>query len=147
MGTTNTLDCELNVNTATYASPTWVTANNVKDVSIPDTRAEGDSSVRGFEMSSVTPGQKTVQITYDMKHDPADAAQAAMKTAYNNRAVLGILCTDGPHATTGTKGFRVDVYVTGFTQNEGLADGAKTVSVVLSGTTDSGHQVEEYTAA
>lgn len=147
MGTTNTLDCELNVNTGTYASPTWATANNVKDVTIPDTRAEGDSSVRGFEMSSVTPGQKTVQINFDMKHDPADTAQAALKTAYDARSVVGILCTDGPHATTGTKGFRVDVYVTSFTQNEPLAGGAKTVSVVLSGTTDAGHQVEAYTAS
>lgn len=147
MSTTNTLDCELNVNSATYASPTWVTANNVKDVNISDSRAEGDSSVRGFEMSSVTPGQRTVQITFDMKHDPSDTAQAALKTAFKNRTVVGLLCTDGPHATTGTKGFRVDVYVTGFTQNEGLADGAKTVSVVLSGTTDGGHEVEDYTAA
>lgn len=140
------IDCKLYVNTGTYASPTWVEVVDAKDVNIPDTRAEGDSSVRGMNMSSVTPGQRTVQITFDMRYDNDAAAYEAIKAAYDGRTVMGVLATDGPRATAGVEGFRLDTYVTGLTKNEPMND-VKTASVVLSGTTDAGREIENYLAA
>ena len=139
------IDCKLYVNTGTYASPTWVEVVDAKDVTMNDTRAEGDSSVRGYDMASVTPGQRTVQITFDMRYDNDASAYEAIKTAYDARTVLGVLVSDGPRATVGVEGFRLDTYVTSMTKNEPMND-VKTVSIVLSGTTDNGKEIEGYTA-
>lgn len=140
------IDCKLYVNTGTYASPTWVEVVDARDVTMNDTRAEGDSSVRGYGMASVTPGQRTIQITFDMRHDNDGTAYEAIKTAYDARTVLGVLLTDGPRATVGTEGFRLDTYVTAMTKNEPMND-VKTVSVTLAGTTDNGKQIEDWTTA
>jgi hypothetical protein len=140
------IDCKLYVNTGTYASPTWVEVVDAKDVTMSDTRAEGDSSVRGFGMASVTPGQRTIQITFDIRYDNDAAAYEAIKAAYEGRTVMGVLLSDGPRATAGVEGFRLDTYVTDLTKNEPMND-VKTASAVLSGTTDGGREIENYLAA
>lgn len=140
------IDCKLYVNTGTYASPTWVEVIDAIDVNIPDTRAEGNSSVRGRNMSSVTPGQRAFECTFDMRYDNDATAYEAIKAAYDARTVLGILMTDGPRATVGTEGFRVDTYVMDMTKSEPMND-VKKVSIRLAGTTDGAHEVEDWVTA
>lgn len=141
-------DCKWYVNAGTYASPTWVEITLAKDITVNDSRAEGDSTVRGFDMTSITPGMRTIQITGEIKYDPADTGCDALYDAYvaDPQVPVGILVLNGPVATAGSKGKRFDAYVTQFGDNEPLNQ-VKTVPITLSGTTDAGHGVEAYTAS
>jgi hypothetical protein len=141
-------DCILYVNTGTYASPTWVALSLAKDITVNDSRAEGDSTVRGYDLTSVTPGMRTLQVAGEIKYDPADAGFDALYDAYvaDPQAVVGFLLLDGPVATAGKKGKRFDAYVTQFGDNEPLNQ-VKTVPFTLSATTDAAHGVEAYTAS
>jgi hypothetical protein len=141
-------DCKLYINTGTYGSPTWAVVDLVKDITVADSRAEGDSTVRGYDLTSVTPGMRTLQVSGEIKYDAADTAFDALYDAYvaDPQAVIGCLILDGPIATAGKKGKRFDAYVTQWGDNEPLNQ-VKTVPFTLSATTDAAHGVEAYTAA
>jgi hypothetical protein len=140
-------DCLLYVNTGTYGSPTWVAINLAKDITIADSRAEGDSTVRGFDLTSTTPGQRTLQVTGEIKYDPADTGFDALYDSYvaDPQVAIGCLILDGLIATAGKKGKRFDAYVTQWGDNEPLNQ-VKTVPFTLSATTDLAHGVEAYTS-
>ena len=68
----------------------------------------------------------------------------ALEAAFNSGTPIGILALDGPRATAGSKGFRVDVKVTQFGRGEPL-DGPTVIPITLKSTTADGHELEPVT--
>lgn len=134
----------LYINTGTYASPTYVEVTRVRDVQHDDSRSEGDDSCRGFDMASVEVGQASYGCSFDAVYKRGDSALDAIQAAYRAGTPLGIMFLDGPRATAGSKGFRVDVKVTQFSRSEPLGD-TTLVSIAMKGTTADGHELEAVT--
>lgn len=143
---THSLDCNLYINTGTYGSPTWAELTLARDVTLNRSRAEGDDSSRAYGQASTVVGLDSVEITAQAIYELADTAFAAFKSAYEGRTVIEIAMMDGPIATTGTKGKRVDVVVTGFNRAEPLA-GAVTFDITMKGSTKNGRTLADYTVA
>lgn len=134
----------LYVNTATYASPTYAEVTRARDVNHNDSRSEGDDSCRGYDMASVEVGLASYECSFDAVYKRGDTALDALQAAYRAGTPIGIMFLDGPRATAGSKGFRVDVKVTAFNRSEPLGD-TTLVSITLKGTTADDHQLEAVT--
>lgn len=141
---THSLDCHLYCNTGTYASPTWAELTLARDVTLNRSRAEGDDSSRAYGMASAVVGQEAIEISAQVIYVLSDTAYAAMKTAYEGRTVIELALMDGPIATTGSKGKRVDVVITGFNRSEPLGDAVK-VDITAKGSTKNGHTLADFT--
>lgn len=143
---THSLDCHLYVNTGTYGSPTWAELTLARDVTVNRARAEGDDSSRGYGQASTVVGLDSVEISAQAIYVLSDTAFAAIKTAYEGRTVIELALMDGPIATTGSKGKRVDVVVTGFNRSEPLGDSVK-YDITFKGSTKNAHTMADYTVA
>lgn len=122
------LDCVLQRNTASYAPPTWVTVNNVKNVGIPKGKSMAEVTTRGDGGFKTFVGTlKEFGLEFEMNADDADADYTAFEDAYWTNSPLDLLVLRGP-ATAGTKGVRLQVLVETFDEQEDL-EGNPVVSV------------------
>lgn len=114
------LDCVLQRNTASYATPTWVTVDNVKNVGIPKGKAMSETTTRGDAGLKTFLGTvKEFGLEFEMNADDADADYTAFEDSYWNNAPLDLLVLRGP-AEAGTKGVRLQVEVETFDEQEDL---------------------------
>lgn len=143
---THSLDCKAYINTATYGLPTWAEISLARDVSLTRSRAEGDDSSRAYGQASSVVGLDSVEISMQVIYVLADTAFAALKSAYEGRTVVEIALMDGSIATTGNKGKRVDVVITGFNRSEPLG-GPVTFDITMKGSTKNGHTLADFTVA
>lgn len=143
---THSLDCKAYINTGTYGSPTWAEISLARDVSVNRSRAEGDDSSRAYAQASTVVGQESIEISMQAIYVLADTAFAALKSAYEGRDVVEIALMDGPIATVGTKGKRVDVVITAFNRSEAMGDSVK-YDITFKGSTKNGHTLADYTVA
>lgn len=105
----------------------WIVMENVRDVTLNLEKAEADMTTRAADgWRELVATLKTLSIEFEMVHDPADAAYAAMRDSFLNDEIVGIRALDSP----GGVGFSADMMAFGFTKTEPLEDGQK-VSVVL----------------
>lgn len=111
-------------NTATYATPTWVEMDNVKDLTRNLDKATADMSRRasgGWRASRAT--LKDGNVSFQMVYDTADADFAALHDAWLNNTKINFAFADGPIATAGTQYWRAWMDVKTFSITENLEEG------------------------
>lgn len=121
------IDMYLYRNTASYATPTWVIVENVKDLTATDTYAEADVSRRATGTAAagikqLEPTLREISIEWDMIRDEADTDFTALRTAHAARTLVDIALASGLIATVGTNYFRVECKLFEFGRNEALED-------------------------
>jgi len=123
------LDMKLYYNSNTFASPTWVLLNNVRDLTGPDSFSEADVGQRGSAMKATEPALRDISIEWEMVYDDTDATGfVAMQTRYYARTLTELALADGLIATSGTHYLRVETKLLKFERNEAL-EGANLYSV------------------
>lgn len=114
------LDCKLYRNTNTYASPTWVEIENVKDLSVPNEKTMADASTRRSGVAEEVGTIKKLGIEFDMVKDHADADWEALNDAYWGNTVVEFLCLDGSKDVAGSRGVRFGAEVAKFDETQSL---------------------------
>lgn len=98
-------------NTGTYASPTWVLMNNIKDEELGLKRTRIDSSIRGFSsIGTEVPGLLKIEPKWTMIYDQSDANLVAIQTAAWSATIAGnqieFAFSDGAIAGSGIRYIR-----------------------------------------
>lgn len=123
---------KLYYNSGTYGSPTWVEIGNVGTITPTDERTKQDIQVRnqgGFQVGAI--GLRSMSFTTQGVYDPADAAQTAIRAAYNAATPMEFLILDGPSTQAGCAGIRASFLVTKFARLEDIT-GAMMVDMEFS---------------
>jgi hypothetical protein len=129
MGKQVGLDMKLYYNSASYAAPTWVLINNVRDLTGPDAFSEADVSTRKLGMKETEPALRDISIEWEMVYDDQDTTGfVQMQTNYYNRSVTELALADNLIATSGAHYLRVTCKLLKFERNEAL-EGANLYSV------------------
>ncbi|MBY0513081.1 MAG: hypothetical protein K2P78_04120 [Gemmataceae bacterium] len=109
-------------NTGTYNSPTWAEVASVRDVKVGAEMSEFEGSTRlagGVEQTEPV----ILKLSLDglIKSDEADVGGfVAMETAFLTRAATDVLILDGGSAVNGSRGYRVDMKVFKFGEDQAL---------------------------
>lgn len=125
MATKLGLDAKLYYNTNTYASPTWVEATRVKDVTLNLEKGEFDVSTRASGgWREVVNTLKDASVTFSMLQAPTgtDTVFAAFRDAFLNGTSIECLILDDDIGTSGAQGLRATMTVASFTRNENLEE-------------------------
>ena len=128
MATQSGLDCKLYYDST--GSPTWVEITQAGDVTLTQSHVEISVSQRGRSNQEILLGQKTREISFEMKADKTSTVYEELRNAFNLKQSIFIAVMDGAVDTTGNEGVQLHTYVTNFTRNEPLA-GNLTWSVTL----------------
>lgn len=114
------LDCKLYYNSGTYASPTWVEIVNAKDVTVPLTKGEADTSRRGTEWKTRRGTLKDASIDFQLVQEDGDAAFTALLNSFLNNTPIELLALNGPVGTVGSEGLRATCEVFNFQDAQAL---------------------------
>jgi len=120
------LDMYTYLNTATYASPTWVLIDNINDLKRQKTRAEADLSSRKSDELQREPTLADVQFSWGMITDETDPNYTTLRTAEENRTLVEIAFANQPIATTGCVYARRQLKIFEFSSEEPMKDGTTT---------------------
>lgn len=110
-------DARLYYNSASYASPTWVAINAVRDISIPDgDRVSIDASGRDYGLTLSEPGHLNLSIEGKIRTNESDTVFAALETAAlaspsDSAAILDVMILTGGSTTNGNRGFRFEIKI------------------------------------
>lgn len=110
-------------NTANYASPTWSTVNNLRDVSIGLEVEDFDATVRGVAWVQHLPTLFDLEVSVNALWVTADTGLQAILTAFWSRSSIDMAFTDIAIATQTADGVRAPFGVFSNTRNEALRDG------------------------
>lgn len=110
------------LNGGTYGSPTWGEADAIRDVMVGADMEEQEASTRqGGGLKQSEPVLLALSITGKIRSDEADTTGfVAMETAFLTRAALDVLILDGPQTTVGSRGYRCDVKVFKFGEDQAI---------------------------
>ena len=118
------LNCKLYRNTATgstaYATPTWTEIVNVRDVTIPMTKGEADTSRRGSTWKTRRGTLKDASIDFQLIHDDADPAFTALLASYVDGTPIDLLALDGATSDPYAQGLRATCEVFNFQPGQPL---------------------------
>src|SRR5262245_35221690 len=109
-------------NGGTYGAPTWNEIKNVRDVQVGGDFDKQDASTRaGNGIKQYEPTLLDLMIAGKIKTDEGDTTGfVAIETAFLTRAALDILVLDGSTSTDGSRGYRVDMKVMKFGEDQTL---------------------------
>lgn len=117
------LDCVVQRNTGTYASPTWSAITTISEVTVSAERGKADVSTRGSGGWKMEKGTlKSLSLEFDIKDKNGDTEFNAIREAYLNGTQLDLAVTDLPIATSGAEGFRAYFEVESISRKEPLED-------------------------
>lgn len=123
------MEAKLYRNTGTYASPTWVEMQNVKDLTLNLEASEADVTTRGNAGWRATiAALKDGSIEFEMVWDTEDTDFTALKNAFFDGTPIELAVMDGDMSAAGTQGLRAVCRILNFTRTESLEE-ALTVSV------------------
>lgn len=108
------------VNSGTYSVPTWTLVDLVSDLSNSADWNEGDGSTRREVQEVMEPTNMKLAITGKIRKDMNDPAYLLFRAAHATRGVLDVMVLDGAKDVDGSEGFRFDVKVFGWTEDQGL---------------------------
>jgi len=112
---------KLYVNSASYASPTWVEITLARDVSDNKETTTVDADCRAMgDWEAELAVSKKMSIDFDMIHDTTNSAWSIISTAYHALSTVDILMLNGPRTTSGSKGMRAVCTVKKFAKSEPL---------------------------
>lgn len=117
------IDCKVYYNSGTYGSPTWVEWSCVRDTTFALTLEEVDATCRGgngFRQSAIS--LKSIEVSGNAVKDKDDASFVAIETAARSETVLDVLVLDGVRTSADSDGWRMDVQIYGWTENQPYED-------------------------
>lgn len=120
------IDARLYRNTGTYAAPTWVAINRIKDNTLTLEKGDWDASTRASGGWRETIGTlKDASIEFLMLQAPSgtDLDFAAIRDAFLNNTSIEFLVLDGVVNVAGVQGLRATMQVMNFSRNENLEEG------------------------
>jgi len=95
-------------------APASTEMTNVRDVTMPDTRAEANISRRGSWFFVVKTTRRRIEVNFTMINDDTDADLNAMRTAYASNTPLAFKILDKASG----KGVDADWYITKMERSE-----------------------------
>jgi hypothetical protein len=114
------LECKLYRNTGTYAVPVWNEIVNAKDVTVPMTKGEADTSRRGTAWKTRKGTLKDASIDFKLVQLDGDEDFTALLSSYVNNTPIELLALNGPIGTAGVQGLRATCEVFQFQDNQAL---------------------------
>ena len=109
-------------NTGTYASPTWVELDAVRDVTLNLEKSMGDVSSRASSWMRSLPALKNASIEFELLYDGADTGVQAIRDAFLNDTLIDMAFMDGDMDTAGSQGLRAECHVENFSRSEPLEE-------------------------
>lgn len=108
-------------NTGSYNLPTWTEVKNVREVKVGAAFDKQDATTRsGGGVKQSEPVLLDLGLTGKIKSAETDTAGfIAMETAFLSRGVLDVMLLDGDKGTDGSRGYRVDMKVFKFDEDQG----------------------------
>lgn len=120
------LECVVHLNTATFATPTWVVVENVRDVTTTLDKTLAEMRARSKEWVSTRKGLKNASVEMELLYDPTDTDFAAFLAEFlsdDNDDVLDLAILDAPVATSNSQGLRAEFHVESMGRSEPLEEG------------------------
>lgn len=116
--------CKLYYNSATHATPTWVEVKRAKDVSVPLSKDEADTSRREskWKFSKGAQREGALEFGYQYKSG-ADTVFDMLLDSFLNGTAVQFAVMDGDITASGNQGLRAFMEVFDFPHDEPLADG------------------------
>lgn len=130
MGVRAGLDCVLYRNTGTWASPTWNEISITKDATLGLEKGKHSAAARLSRWQQNWFGLKSGPISFNILADPAVDDYDALQDGFLNDTVIGFAFANGAIATSGTRYFKAEYGVFGFSQGQPLED-VETVDVEI----------------
>lgn len=117
------MEAKLYRNTGTYAVPTWVELDNVKDLTLNLESGEADVTTRGNAGWRATVATlKEGSIEFEMVWDTGDTNFTAIQDAFFNGTDIEFAVMDGDITASGTQGLRATMAITSFSRSEALEE-------------------------
>lgn len=117
-------------NDGTYGSPTWNTLTGTRDQKLSLEWDKFEAGDRESNWKSYLLSQKDAAVEFDMIWNSTNTDHTGLRTACLAGTPKEYAIMDGPIATVGSIGFRMEMLITGFSHDRPLSDGDK-VSVKL----------------
>lgn len=114
------LNCKLYRNTGTYGTPTWVEIVNARDVTVPLSKGEADTSRRGSSWKTRKGTLKDASIDFQLIQDDGDASFTALLDSFLNGTPIDLLVLDGAIADPAAQGLRATCEVFNFQEGQPL---------------------------
>ncbi|HUU36148.1 MAG TPA: phage tail tube protein [Vicinamibacterales bacterium] len=133
----------LDGDSVTPALASWTEIDNVKDLTLNLETGETDISTRatgGWVATAAT--LKNGSISFQMLWLPEDAGFAALQTAWEDSAEIGLMALDGDKDVSGSQGLASNFTVTNFSRSEPLTE-----AVMVDVTVKPSSQPEWYESA
>lgn len=132
------IDCKLYRNTGTTASPTWNEIINARDVTVPMTKAEADTSRRAAKWRTRQGTLRDASIDFQMVQEDGDLDLAALLASFTDGTPIELLVLNGPVTGSapfpGSQGLRAWCEVFSFQDGQPL-EGAQTFDISARPTT------------
>lgn len=109
------IKCKAYRNSASYATPTWVSMDSVLDATVNPAWKEGDASSRASRAELVEPTMLGMSLDLNVKADDAAADYIALWNQFASAAQggLDLLILNGDNATEGVRGWRAPFAIMG----------------------------------
>lgn len=114
------LECKLYRNTGTYETPVWSEIKNARDVTVPLTKGEADTSRRGSTWKTRKGTLKDASIDFQLIQDDGDAHFAALFQSYVAGTKVDILALNGDIGDDNAEGLRATCEVFNFQDAQAL---------------------------
>lgn len=124
------LDLKTYRNTGVYGTPVWNEITIARDETVGGDKTKAEATARLSRYRQTIPGLKSRPITLNILADPAVDDFDSLRDAWVNDTLLDMAFADGAIATPGTKYWRGDYYVYGFSDGRPLDD-TRTVDVEM----------------
>lgn len=118
-------DCELHLNSGSFATPSFAELPEAKDVTVNGDAAKGDTSGRGDNFKSYKPGRKDLSISFSLAWRSDNANIDAFRQAFDNKTSILLAALDGADDETGAEGWHGSWSVFKFVRAEPDDDGVK----------------------
>lgn len=110
-------------NTASYATPTWVTIVACRDLSVSLGKNMGTVTSRETDWELKGAGFKTASVTFGYLHEPTtDTVFDALLDSYIADTAVDMVFADGAVATSGNQGLRAHFIVTDMSQSQDMEE-------------------------
>lgn len=122
-------------NAGTFGTPTWTIIPNCRDLTMSQSMAKADASIRASTSKLYVTGMIEWELSWQMVYDPADTNLTAIRTAFYGRTAIDFMDLDGTDTTNGSLGARALCEVYTFDKQEPL-DGPAMVDIAAAPTFD-----------
>lgn len=113
------------LNTGSYATPTLTLISQIGDIKHIDSRNQGKVKLRAFQHELSVPGQRVVEVSFDLAKNPGNTVWEAIHDAYGATPPTPkefFLFYSGDSATTDSEADRMHCEIAEFGADQNLED-------------------------